>query len=182
MTLFMEKRSEAHVFATIESDECLLIDVLVASLNEVGFCLEVIILRLVELGNGSLTVLILCLCEVKGVIGGSDSLLRGLLLGLGIERVIIYLLYILIERLLRIVERQLLVLLIDTGSADTVARLEAVEDRHIKVQTDILREVILQLGTETIGLEAGSGVVIGTQTTTERERGIVTSLMPRASA
>ena len=81
-----------------------------------------------------------------------------------------------IERLLRIVERQLLVLLTDTDRTDLVARLETVEDRHAEVQTDILREVVLELGTEAIRLKARGGVIVRAETTAQRERRIVASL------
>ena len=105
MALFMEKRSETQVFTTIESDECLLVDVLVAGLHEVGLSLEIVVLRLVKLGDGGLAVLVLRLSEVECIVGGSDGLLRGFLFRLGIQGVIVNLLNLLIQGLLRIVER-----------------------------------------------------------------------------
>ena len=134
---------ECEIFAAIEGDECLLVDVLVACLHEVGLRLEVIVLRLVELGDRRLTVLVLRLCQVEGIVGRSDCLLRSLLLRLGIQCVIVYLLDILIECLLRIVERQLLVLLTDTSRTDLVACLETVEDRHVEPKpSDLKPEVV----------------------------------------
>ena len=138
----------------------MLIDVLVACLNEVGLSLEVVVLRLVELGDGSFSVLVLRLHQRKGILRALHGLNGRFLFRLGIHGIVVHLLNIFIERLLGVVELQLLVLLVYTCQADVVARLETVEDGNAEVQADILREVVLQLFVEGIGLKAGSGIIV----------------------
>ena len=99
---------------------------------------------------------------------------RRLLLRQCIQSVVIYLLDLLIERLLGVVELQLLILALDFRRADAVTRLETVENGDIQVQTDVLREVIPQLCTEIVGLETAGSVVVRAHTATERERGVIT--------
>ena len=96
--------------------------------------------------------------------------------GLCSRRVQAGLLNLLIERLLRVVEPQLLVLLLNAGVADAVARLEAVEDGHAQVKADVLREIVLQLGAESVGGESARGVVVTAQTAAEAERGQIARL------
>ena len=152
---------ETEVFTSVEGYQRLLVDILISGLNQVGLGFQIVVLRLVELGDGGLAVFVLGLLELEGITGRSDRLLRGLLLGLRVQGVVIHLLDLLVERLLRIVELQLLVLLLDTGIANLVTRLETVEDGHAHVQTDILREVVLELFAEGVGLKAGGGVIVG---------------------
>ena len=82
----------------------------------------------------------------------------------------------LIERLLGVVERQPLILIVDAGTADIVTCLEAIEDGDVQIQTDILREVVLQLFAEGVRLEARSGVIVRAEASAEGECRIVGSL------
>ena len=80
-----------------------------------------------------------------------------------VQRIVIYLLDFLIERLLCIVKLQLLVLLLDAGITDVVTRLETIEDGYIKAQPDILREIVLQLGAKGVTFETTGSVIVGTK-------------------
>ena len=82
-------------------------------MNEVALGLHHIVLRLVELGNGSLAVLVFRLSEVEGILACHLCLKTALVLCLGSNSVVIYLLYFLVERFLHIIEGELLVLLVD---------------------------------------------------------------------
>ena len=144
--------SEAEFVSAIELDKGLLVKILVAGLHEVGLRLQVSILRFVELGDGSLTVFVFRLHQLEGVLGTLQGFFGRFLLRLRIQGIVVHLLDFLIERLLCVVELQLLVFLLDTGIADVVARLETVEDGDAEVQADVLTEIVLQLGRETIAL------------------------------
>ena len=167
--------SETQVFAAIELEEGMLVEVLVAGLHEVGLSTHIVVLRLVELSDSSLAILVLGLHQLESVLRAVNSLSGATLLALRIDCIEIDLLDFLVECLLRIVELQLLRLLRNLGITDVVARLETVEDGHAQAQADILREVVLQLRTETGGRHAGGGIVVGAQSTIQRQRGIVAS-------
>ena len=168
--------SEVEVFASIEVYQRTLVEVLISGLYQIRLRLQISILRLIELRDGRLASLVFGLHQLKGILRTLHGLQRCLFLRLRIQGIVIDLLDVLIERLLRIFKSQLLVLLIDTGITDVVTRLETVEDWHVQVQTDILTEVVLQLSTESIALEAAGGLIVGTQPTAQRECGEIACL------
>ena len=130
--------SERQIPTSVKLYERMLVEVLVTGLNEVGLRLQVVILRLVELCDGSFAILVLSLHQFEGILRTMHSLLRGFLFRLSIQGVVIHLLNLFIQFLLCVVEGKLLILLIDTGIANVIACLETVEDRHIQIHTNIL--------------------------------------------
>ena len=145
----------------------MLVKVLVAGLNELRLGLKIRIFRLVELSDSRLAVLILRLHQIEGSLRILYRFKRRLLLRQCIQSVVIYLLDFLIERLLGVVELQLLILALDFRRADTVTRLEAIKNGNIQVQTDVLREIVLQLCAEIVGLETTGSVVVRAHTATD---------------
>ena len=167
---------ESQSLSTIELDESLLVEVFIAGLGEVAFGFEEVVLGLVELGDGRLALLVLGLRQAEGrfaALAGLVATDEFLASGYGI---IISLLNFFVERFLRIVERQLLVVAFFAGRANAVAHREAVEDRHIEAETQILTEVVLYLLTEILSRKARSLVVVAAQSGAETERGIETGL------
>ena len=49
---------EVEVFASVEIDQRVLVEILITGLDQVGFGFQIVVLRLVELGDGSLALLI----------------------------------------------------------------------------------------------------------------------------
>ena len=96
-----------------------------------------------------LAILVFRLRQFKGILRAGDGLARAVLLGLSIQGVVVHLLNFLIERLLRVVQLQLLVLLLNAGVADAVARLEAVEDGVGKRQAYNFTQIAVKLMAET---------------------------------
>ena len=116
----------------------MLVKVLVAGLYKVGLGLEICIFRLVELSDSRLAILILRLHQIEGSLRTLYRLKRRLLFRQCIQGIVIYLLDFLIERLLGVVELQLLILSLDFRRADAITRLKTVENGNIQVQTDVL--------------------------------------------
>ena len=95
---------------------------------------------------------------------------------LGCHSIIVHLLNLLVECLLHIVQLQLLRLTVDFSRTDAVASGETVEDGDVQAQTDILREIILQLTAETRCSHAARLVVVGLQAPIQRQSGIACRL------
>ena len=49
---------EVQLPTPIEVEQCLLVEVLVACLHQVALCFQVVVLRLIELSNGGLAILV----------------------------------------------------------------------------------------------------------------------------
>ena len=85
-------------------------------------------------------------------------------------------LYLLVEGLLRIVELQEQVILLQAGGAHAVAGGQAVEERDAQIQADIAVEVVLHLVAKSQGRTSAHGVIARPQPAAERELGIESTL------
>ena len=153
--------SEVERLASVELEECLLVEQLVACLHEVALCAEIGVLGLVELGDVGFSVLVFSLHEDECVVAALGGYGAAFVLGASGVGVEAHLLYFLVERLLGVVEGELLVLLFNLRAADAVAGLEAVEDGHAEIESDVLGEVVFHLSGEIIGGEFAGGVIVG---------------------
>ena len=168
--------SEVEVFTSVEVYQRTLVEVLISGLHQIGLRLQISILRLIELRDGRLACLVFGLHQLKGVLRTLHGLQRCLFLRLRIQGVVIHLLDLLIERLLGVVECQLLILIVDARTSDIITCLEAVEDRDVQIQADILREVVFQLFAKGVRLKARRSIIVRAKASAEGECRIVGSL------
>ena len=119
----------SQFFSTIKINERQLIKILIASLCQVTLRLHICCFRLVELCDISFTLFILscnkaesiactCLCKRAAL----QFLLRS-------NGIVIYLLYFFVKSFLCCIESQLLVLIVYTSRANSIACLETIEIR-----------------------------------------------------
>ena len=162
--------SEIQVPASIEVEQCPLVEAFVACLNEIRLSLQILVLGLIKLSDSSLSVLVFRLHQLEGILRAHHCLEGTLFLGERIQGIVIHLLDLLIERLLRILKLQFLIRAIGTGTTDIIAHLETIEDGNIQVQGDELTEIVPQLPAEGIGIIRAAGIVVRPQAGTEVQR------------
>ena len=132
--------------AAIEVDQSHLVQILVARLRQVTLCLHEVVLGLVELGYGSLAILIFCLCQAESVFKAAQGLPATDIFCASVARIEAGRLYLFVQVLLHVFQLQRLRLPVYAGCPHAVTGLEAVEQRHIEAQAHILAEVVSHLG------------------------------------
>ena len=130
----------------IEVDQSHLVQILVARLRQVTLCLHEVVLGLVELGYGSLAVLIFCLCQAESVFKAAQGRPATDIFCASVARIEAGRLYLFVQVLLHVFQLQRLCLPVYAGCPHAVTGLEAVEQRHIEAQAHILAEVVSHLG------------------------------------
>ena len=115
MGTFLGTWSETDVLAAVEVEEARLVEVLVASLGEVGRGAHEAVFRFVPLGDAGLGVLVLGIHDVEGLLGAALGGKAGLIVGTGAQGALIGLLYLLVERLAGVLQLELLSLIGEAG-------------------------------------------------------------------
>lgn len=155
----MEKKCLER-FAAIEIDDFVPEVAFVESGNAVDGGVAVVRLSLVEFGSIGASGFVFGGDGVEGGLGGGFSGECGGVAGVGAGGTVKSVLNLFVERALIGFEVELALLHIETGLAHIVSGGVPIEDGDIELQSDVLREVILELTRKTEVVHTGRSVII----------------------